>query len=146
MNHYLFDALKISPVPLETANKVTEVGWMLEIEKILNDILLKADKKYDDLSDYCIKVVQELKEDIEKTKEEFIKYPESTEYINKVFDSLKDKIVKCLNELMCDSLQYITFGLEDGYFCAYVPDNFSVEFDTILDPTDEDYGKLIVKY
>ena len=94
MDHLIFDALKISPVPLETANKVTEVGWMLEIEKILNDILLKADKKYDDLSQYCIKVVKELKEDIEKTKEEFIKYPESTEYINKVFDTLKDKIVK----------------------------------------------------
>ena len=36
MNHPIFDALKISPIPMETANKGTEVGWMLEVGKYIN--------------------------------------------------------------------------------------------------------------
>ena len=39
------------------------------------------------------------------------------------------------------------FGLtEDGYFCAYVPHDWSFVFGTVLDYRDPNYGKLWIKY
>ena len=73
MNHYLFDALKISPVPLETANKVTEVGWMLEIEKILNNILQECSENSEKLNKDTYEKIEELKNVIhDLVKNEFV--------------------------------------------------------------------------
>lgn len=139
MKHYLFDALKISPVPLETANKVTEVGWMLEIEKILNDILLKADKKYYDLSTSAKK---EISEQLIKLQENINKVI----YSNIYSDVMTERIVETLTELLGESLKKITFGLdENGYFYADIPMAMSdLEFETITD--EPNYGKLMIGY
>ena len=43
--------------------------------------------------------------------------------------------------------QGIFFGLtEDGYFCANVLMQLTIYFDTILDYSSDDYGKLTLKY
>ena len=139
MNHYLFDALKISPVPLETANKVTETGWMLKIEKILNDLLLNADKKYDDLSANAKK---EIADSLAKLQENINKVI----YSNIYSDAMTERIVTTLTELLGQSLKKITFGLdENGYFYADIPMAMSdLEFETMTD--DQNYGKLMIKY
>lgn len=43
--------------------------------------------------------------------------------------------------------QGIFFGLtEDGYFCANVLMQLTIYFDTIMDYSSDDYGKLTLKY
>ena len=139
MKHYLFDALKISPVPLETANKVTEVGWMLEIEKILNNILAECNGNYEKaemlIKDMIISLSDELKEEINRDSV-------LAAYSNKI----KEMITTHIDHLIGDNLKYITFGLtDDGYFYAEVPDSLDgISFDTDLDSESVNYGKLEV--
>lgn len=139
MEHLLCDALKISPIPMETANKVTEVGWMLEIEKILNDILLNADKKYTDLSE---SVKNDISNQLLKLQENINKII----YSNIYSDAMTERIVETLTELLGESLKKITFGLdENGYFYANIPMAMSdLEFETITN--ESNYGKLMIKY
>lgn len=42
----------------------------------------------------------------------------------------------------------VWFGLsDDGYFTAYVPDNYNfLDFDVIMDAESPDYGKLVLSY
>ena len=89
MEHYIFDALKISPIPMETANKVTEVGWMLEIEKILNSILESADNHYLELSDCVKREMKELQTEIKKSMEEMKSLPKTKEYSDIIYNHIK---------------------------------------------------------
>ena len=139
MRHYLFDALKISPVPLETANKVTEVGWMLEIEKILNNILEECNGNYEKAEMLIKDMINSLSDEL---KEEINKDSVLVAYSNKI----KEMISEHIDHLIGDNLKYITFGLtDDGYFYAEVPDSLDgISFDTDLDSDSADYGKLEV--
>ena len=147
MDHLLFDALKISPIPMETANKATATGWMLEIEKILNDILSKSEERYGDLALDTKEKIDALQKEIISSIKEMESYPKTDSYANMIFEKLKHRIENLFSELIGGSLSYITFGLEDGYFVAYVPDTYdSISFETELNPESDDYGKLQVNY
>ena len=67
-------------------------------------------------------------------------------------DYYMDQIEKWLNDnmwcIMSWASRIVWFGLsDDGYFTAYIPDNFSfLVFDVVQDPDHEDYGKLIMSY
>lgn len=46
-----------------------------------------------------------------------------------------------------DDTRYVFFGLtEDGYFCAYTPPKWAIEFDTDMDYESDTYGCLKIKY
>lgn len=52
-----------------------------------------------------------------------------------------------IQQALTDAAHMVFFGLTlDGYFCAYIPRDWSFVFDTILDYTDNDYGSLVIKY
>ena len=138
MEHYLFDALKISPVPLETANKVTEVGWMLEIEKILNSILENSDKHYTDLAKATKEFIITLKEEMENSLKQMANE-------NAFSDAITQRITDTISDLIGESIKTIKFGLDDkGRLIAEIPANYKeLVFDTVT--TEENYGKLILK-
>ena len=139
MKHYLFDALKISPVPLETANKVTEVGWMLEIEKILNNILAECSESSEKLNKDTYEKIEELKNEIhDLVKNEFISSSHLEEIHKLIIDSFSEILGDCVN--------LITFGIdEDGYFYADIPEVFSgLQFGTTTEP--DDFGRLYIEY
>ena len=147
MEHLLCDALKISPIPMETANRVSEVGWMLEIEKILNEILANSDKHYSDLEITVRKVLNDAKEKIAQLQHDLDNYKVTEEYANKIFAIIREELVKVIADLVGDALQYITFGVEDGRFVAYIPDNMKgISFEMSNNPESEDYGKLVIRY
>lgn len=147
MEHILCDALKISPIPLETANRTTATGWMLEIERILNDILEKSDGHYRDLEITVRKVLQESKDKINELLYDLDTYKVTKEYADKIFQHIREELVKVIADLVGEGLQYITFGVENGRFVAYVPDNMKgIEFEMSNNPESEDYGKLVIKY
>ena len=62
------------------------------------------------------------------------------------FDDNAEAIIKAEIEKYIHGV--ITFGLtNDGYFCAYVPDNMSfLHFDTVSNYDDPLYGHLILEY
>lgn len=52
-----------------------------------------------------------------------------------------------IQQALTDAAHMVFFGLTlDGYFCAYIPRDWSFVFDTVLDYTDDDYGSLVIKY
>ena len=139
MNHPIFDALKISPIPLETANKVTEVGWMLEIEKYINKILAESCDTYKNLSEWVQENDLKFKEELTKRIENYLK----DKVIADIYaDAITERIVREIDSLLGKSLKRITFGLDDnGYFIAQVPD----QYDDIVIGTEEN-GKLYLEY
>ena len=139
MEHLLFDALKISPIPMETANKATATGWMLEIEKILNNILKECNGNYEKAEMLIKDMINSLSDEL---KEEINRDSVLAAYSNKI----KEMITTHIDHLIGDNLKYITFGLtDDGYFYAEVPDSLDgISFDTELDSDSENYGKLEV--
>ncbi len=50
--------------------------------------------------------------------------------------------------LVGEMIKHVYFGLtNDGYFCAFIPDNWSdIHFDTITDFNDPLYGHLVLMY
>lgn len=51
-------------------------------------------------------------------------------------------------DLVGSMIKHVYFGLtNDGYFCAFIPDNWSdVQFDTIMDYDSPLYGHLMLTY
>ena len=51
-------------------------------------------------------------------------------------------------EFIENAIDMVFFGLTlDGYFVAYVPDSWDdIQFDTIIDYSDENYGRLVLEY
>lgn len=69
-------------------------------------------------------------------------------YINNYVKELATWIDNNLQQLVAKVVKYVWFELDDsGYFIAYIPDTWDfVDFDTELDPDNEDYGKLALNW
>lgn len=141
MDHLLFDALKISPIPMETANKATATGWMLEIEKLINQIIENSNNNYDIIDKKIEELFQTLKAELEKEID-------SDTLLNKYYEKIKVMIMCHINDLIGEGINYIRFGLsDDGYLYIDIPENLKeISFDTNTNPENEDYGKLQILY
>lgn len=52
-----------------------------------------------------------------------------------------------IREALTKAAHMVFFGLtEDGYFCAYIPSDWSFVLDTVIDYESEDYGSLVICY
>lgn len=52
-----------------------------------------------------------------------------------------------IHEALTKATRMVFFGLtEDGHFCAYIPSDWAFVFDTVIDYTDPNYGRLTIKY
>ena len=67
-----------------------------------------------------------------------------------MYDALHDWVVKNAASIMSDVIKMVFFGLENGYFVAYIPDSWSeILFGTSgLDdfPIGYDFGHLTLTY
>lgn len=66
------------------------------------------------------------------------------EYIETYVQALATWIDNNLQVMVSKIVKYVWFEVnEDGYFVAYIPDTWDfIDFDTEMNPDDEDYGKL----
>lgn len=66
------------------------------------------------------------------------------EYIETYVQALATWIDNNLQVMVSKIVKYVWFEVnEDGYFVAYIPDTWDfIDFDTEINPDDEDYGKL----
>ena len=52
-----------------------------------------------------------------------------------------------IRDALTRATRMVFFGLTlDGYFTAYIPNDWSVVFDTVMDPSSPDYGSLTIVY
>lgn len=84
--------------------------------------------------------VQECYEEIEKIK--------NGDYIEVYVQALANWIDNNLQVMVSKVVKYVWFAInEDGYFVAYIPDKWDfIDFNTELDPDNEDYGKLALEW
>lgn len=68
-------------------------------------------------------------------------FPEST------YKAMKEWWERNAVDLVGELVRFVFFGLtDDGYFVAYIPENWrNIQFDTIVTP-GEDYGRLCIYY
>lgn len=131
-------SLETNPLPLEFGNALTTSEFLQQLFTYVKNITENTEDK------------------TEKMREEFSrKFSEIVTELEQRFneDLLIDKYMNTLDNhfksLICDNLKYITFELdENGYFCAYIPDNWNdeISFDTIVDTKSSDYGKLVIEF
>ena len=136
------NGLNTNPIPLEFTQALSTseflhvlLGYVKQVSEsaeVLNDSIYKEfNKKFDALS-------KELRDKLSDGK-----------ILESVLDRLYEYCTKYLSDMIADSLKYITFILDDnGYFCALIPDQWVdvVGFDTNVDSTSQDFGKLVIKY
>lgn len=49
--------------------------------------------------------------------------------------------------IIAAAVHMVFFGLtEDGYFCAYIPEEWAFVFDTDMDYSSDNYGRIIIDY
>lgn len=65
-----------------------------------------------------------------------------------ITNAFRDWFFKNALDLVGSMVKHVYFGLtDDGYFCAYIPDNWSeLTFDTVMDYDDPLYGHLMLMY
>lgn len=52
-----------------------------------------------------------------------------------------------IEQALTKAAHMVFFGLtDDGYFCAYIPSDWAFVFDTVIDYSDPNYGRLTIKY
>ena len=86
-------------------------------------------------------------EELEALKDDFEKFKESG-----FEDYYEAQVDKWISDHLSFIFEHVTssvfFGLtDDGYFCTWVPYSWrTVEFDTVMDYDDENYGCLVLSY
>lgn len=85
-------------------------------------------------------IIKQLEDDFEKFKE----FGFDDYYKEQIEQWISDHLVEVMQTLLN---QGIFFGLtEDGYFCANVLMQLTIYFDTVMDYSSDDYGKLTLTY
>lgn len=102
------------------------------------------------MGDYLVQLGDEVNVDREEYNkliaafEQFMESGFDDYYKQQIAEWISANMLTIMKEVLQNG---VFFGLtEDGYFCANVMNQLNVQFDTIQDYSDENYGHLIIKY
>jgi len=128
---------KVLPAVYDDALSYYEL--MCKIQSHMNVIITEVNKEGEGIEELQ-KRVQEL-EDLFK---QFQEHGFDDFYLDQIDKWMQDNMW-CL---MSWGSRIVWFGItDDGYFAAYIPDNFNfLAFDVIMDAESPDYGKLMLSY
>jgi hypothetical protein len=114
-------------LPLVYDESLSYYETLCKVVKYINEIIKNENE--------IIENVEELKAELDVVQQ----------WIDNFDDNVEAIIVEYIEKYVHG---VITFGLtNDGYFCAYIPDNMSfLHFDTVSDYDDPLYGHLILSY
>lgn len=110
-----------------------------KVAEQLNKTMEATDSVNSDLQQLYDFVVQ-----LQLVMEQFMEDGFDDYYKNQVAQWMADNLKWIFDHL----IRNVYFGLtQDGYFCAYIPASWAwVQFDTIMDYSDPNYGHLVLKY
>lgn len=115
---------------------VSYINDLIKNDQALQEFIEQWDANLDDI----YKILDELQKEVDKYS--------SGELIPEYVEACKEYIDTNLEGLVGRIVKYVSFGItEDGHFCALVPKSWQfITFDTIVDPTSELYGHLILRW
>lgn len=117
--------------------KLTEaMNTMIENQDYFNSIVAPYAPEIDSLKE----TLADIQEELDKIK--------SGEYVEFYIEQLANWIDGNLQQIVGRVVKNVFFGLtQDGYFCAWIPQNWNfLHFDTIVDPSSELYGHLVLRW
>lgn len=122
----------------------SDLGWMIKYIKDtvipkLNELLSWQETHTNDYNELK-NIVENLENDIAKI--------ESGNLPDAWYNALKSYLSNNFQEVIMELISFVFFGLtDDGYFAAYISKNLSfISFDTEVQASSENYGRLILKY
>lgn len=144
MIRYPAPCFKIIPLAYEESLSYYEQVNQLIVK--INEII-ESYSKMETTANSNTDAVKELQASV-KEMEYALKAIENGEATKLYEESLENYINKNLKELVANIVKFVSFGLtNDGRFCAYIPENWNfLAFDTIIDPTSDFYGHLLMRY
>lgn len=125
------------PIPLEFSQGLSTSELIHELLGYIQQL----SEVQEDVKDNLFKIMEtkfnELKTLLENDTSFFARYK------NEIYNFC----LLTIQELIGESLKYITFTLEDGHLVAYIPDSWdNLIFDTNVDYNSDDFGKLMINY
>ena len=130
---------KFTPtVPQEYLNVISPQQAIMQLACELHKLICYSDGLADEInSDH--EIIQALEDAFDRFIDgEFDQY-----YRDVIAQWVKDN----MPTIIAAAVHMVFFGLtDDGYFCAYIPEEWAFVFDTIMDYSSDDYGKLTIRY
>lgn len=108
---------------------LAKIKWAIEHIKSLEEWRREHEPEYQELKDLYDAVM-------------------SGNFPPSIVQAFEDWMMNNAIELVGKLVKHVYFGLtNDGYFCAYIPENWSdITFDTVNDFDDPLYGHLMLMY
>ena len=140
----LWSALSI--LPLDMTNVTSDYEFLCQVCGKLNDVL-KENKEIIRNVKLTAKEIDQLKEEMEYMQNELEKV-KNGDYVSLYLDSIKNWLDEHLKTYIANVARFVVFGLtNDGYFCAYIPDNWDfLQFDTVMCPESPLFGHLVLRW
>lgn len=135
-----FDA-SIKKLEKDTDDKIKALE--LETQTTINNFTTQITNQQNNYEKDINQRMSELQATVQTCYEELEKLING-EYIETYVQALAKWIDNNLQVMVARIVKYVWFAIdEEGYFVAYIPDKWDfIDFDTELDPDDEEYGKL----
>ncbi len=144
LKEFKFWSQKILPLVYDDSLSYYEV--LSKVVDYLNKLIENNKEIVDMIAPYGKSFI-ELRKDVDFVKDELDKV-KNGDYVSLYIDSLSLWIDRNLKEMVSKIAKFVQFGISnDGYFVAYVPDNWNfIQFDTIVDTSSTLYGHLILNW
>lgn len=135
---------KVLPLVYDDSLSYYEV--LCKLADYIADIIKNQEEIDDMVKGYDLSIKQ-LEEDTKYLKEELDKV-KNGDYVSLYLDSIIKWIDENVQELVARIVKYVFFGLsKDGYFMGYIPESWKfMNFDTIVDPSSDLYGHLVMRW
>lgn len=139
-----FDA-KLNKLVLEYDEKLN--AYKVEIDNEIQSFETQTNNTITNFTTDINTRVQAIEATLEQLKTEVDKLTNG-DYIEIYVNALSEWIDNNLQQLVAKIVKYVWFALDDeGRFVAYIPDKWDfIDFDTITDPDNDDYGKLALEW
>lgn len=139
-----------SVLPLVYTPGLTDYDVLCKAIDYINK-LIDSDKQLSDQLAAQGASIEDLQEDISQINQELQKIQDGTYldlYLAQMLEAVKNWVDKNLPGIIGAAVKFVQFGLTpNGFFCADIPENWNfLKFDTIMDPSSELFGHLVLCY
>ena len=145
LEKFKFWCQKVLPLVYDDSLSYYEV--LEKLTKYLNVVIENMDTMNDVLQELGPNGIDALKADMAALQAE-LDAVKNGEYAGLYVDAMAQWIDENLQSMVGRIVQYVFFGLSmDGHFVAYIPESWDfIEFDSVVDPNEDLYGHLLLRW
>ena len=145
LEKFKFWCQKVLPLVYDDSLSYYEV--LCKLTDYINNLMTDMESLAEIVQELGPEGVAQLKQDIDAINAELDAVKQG-KYAGLYVDAMAAWIDQNVQALVGKIVQYVFFGLSmDGHFVAYIPEAWDIlEFDTVVDPAEELYGHLILRW